>query len=415
MHSTTPTPQSPVQSCFFARHPIFHRDMTLWGYHLLYREDALAESAHFADQDKASVQVVLEAAACPGLGPAGKANLLMEFSPSALAHGIPYAMPPQSTIIKLTPTLCRDETLSESIAELRIAGYRLALDGPLESCRHLLDSAAYLIVDGLTKPLEAFGQAVTAAVQTSIPVLVKRIESPEVFESAKRHGAALFLGFFFQKPEIIASRKLSSMQVVRLRLLKLLDSQGDNWDKIALTLQNDVSLTYRLLKFINSPFVGVVQPITTVQRAISYLGGKKAKIWLRMVILTDLCPPEKTSQLPLLSAQRARFLELAGRNRRDVHSDELFLLGLFSLLDAIFDMPMTELVDFLPLTDDLKATLSGRPGPLTLWKDLAVHFELGHWDRVDPILDSLGLDPIHVGNSYAQAVNWAEEFFQVAC
>jgi c-di-GMP phosphodiesterase len=338
----------------------------------------------------------------------------MEFSTTALVHGVPYALPPHNTIIKLTPNLCRDGALPVVITELRAAGYRLALDGPLDACRHVLPEADYLIVDALTKSPKAFTQAINAATRTGIPVLVKRIETPEAFAEAKRLGAEFFLGFFFQKPEVIASKKLSSTQVARLKLLKMLDNQSEDWSVIAKTLQNDVSLTYRLFKFLNSPFFGVIQPITTVQRAVAYLGARQARTWLRMVILTDLSPPEKTSQLPLLSAQRARFLELLGSGRSDVAPDELFLLGLFSLLDVMFDMTMPDLVDFLPLTNVLKATLCGRSSPFTGWLELAAQFEQGQWDRVDALTAQLDLNPILVGTCYAQAMTWAEEFFRVA-
>lgn len=388
--------------------------MSLWGYQLLYRDCEQAESARFKDQDQATAQVVLEAAACPSLGLARDTFLLMEFSTTALVHEVHYALPPQNTIIKLTPGLCRDGALSGVVAKLRAAGYRLALDGPLESCRHVLGEADYLIVDALTESSEAFIQAMNAATRTGIPVLVKRIETSEAFADAKRLGAEFFLGFFFQKPEVIASKKLSSIQVVRLKLLKMLGSRDEDWNVIAKTLQNDVSLTYRLLKFLNSPFFGVIQPITTVQRAVAYLGAKQARTWLRMVILTDLSPPEKTSQLPLLSAQRARFLELLGSDRSDVDPDELFLLGLFSLLDVMFDMSMPDLVDFLPLPDALKATLCGRPSPFASWLELAAQFEQGEWNRVDVLAAQLGLNPLQVGTCYAQAMNWAEEFFRVA-
>lgn len=404
---------SSVQPCFFARQPIFQRDMAVWGYQLLYRDDALADSARFTDQDQATVQVALEAAANPSLWEDRDINLLLEFSSTSLAHEVPYALPSKNTIIKLAPGLCQDQTLPQSITELTSSGYRLALDGPVEVCRPLLSVTDYLIVDALAETPEAFNQEMIAAVQTGVPVLVKRIETSEVFETAKGLGASLFLGFFFQRPKIIASKKLSSMQIIRLKLLKMLDSHSE-WEDIAKTLQNDVSLTYRLLKFINSPFFGLVQPITNVHRAIGYLGEKKAKIWLRLVILTDLCPPEKTSQLPLLSAQRARFLELAGANHHNVSTDELFLLGLFSLLDAIFDMPMGELVEYLPLTDKLKATLCGNSSTYGPWLDLAVYFEQGRWDLVIPLIERLELPPVHVGRCYAQAVTWAAEFFQVA-
>ncbi len=413
MCAPSPTPSS-VQSCFFARHPIFDRNMNLWGYQLLYRDTEQAETARFEDQDQATVQVVLEAATSPSLGLARNTYLLMEFSTTALVHEVPYALPPQNTIIKLTPGLCRDAVLPGMINELRTAGYQLALDGPLDSCRHVLAETDYLIVDALTESPEEFTKAMDSATRTGIPVLVKRIETPEAFAAAKSLGAELFLGFFFQKPEIIASKKLSSVQIVRLKLLKMLDNKNEDWNEISLTLQNDVSLTYRLLKFINSPFFGVVQPITTVQRAIAYMGAKQARIWLRMVILTDLAPPEKTSQLPLLSAQRGRFLELLGTNLPDVDPDELFLLGLFSLLDVMFDMSMPDLVDFLPLTAPLKATLCGRPSPFTPWLELAVQFEQGQWDRVDVLGAQLGLTPIQVGTSYVQAMTWAEDFFRVA-
>ncbi|WP_152555030.1 EAL and HDOD domain-containing protein [Desulfonatronum thiodismutans] len=410
----SPPPPPSVQSCFFARHPIFDRNMKLWGYQLLYRDCEQAESARFEDQDQATAQVVLEAAASPSLGLARDTYLLMEFSTTALVHEVPYALPPHNTIIKLTPNLCRDGDLLGIITELRAAGYRLALDGPLESCRHVLGEADYLIVDALTESSEAFTQAMNAATRTGIPVLAKRIETPEAFAEAKRLGAEFFLGFFFQKPEVIASKKLSSTQVARLKLLKMLDNRNEGWDVIAKTLQNDVSLTYRLFKFLNSPFFGVIQPITTVQRAVAYLGAKQARTWLRMVILTDLSPPEKTSQLPLLSAQRARFLELLGSGRPDVATDELFLLGLFSLLDAMFDMSMPDLVDFLPLTDALKATLCGRPSLFSPWLELTAQFEQGQWDRVDVLAAQLDLNSIQVGTCYAQAMTWSEEFFRVA-
>ncbi|PTN35037.1 EAL and HDOD domain-containing protein [Desulfonatronum sp. SC1] len=413
MRPSSSTPPS-AQSCFFARHPIFDRNMNLWGYQLLYRSDEQAESARFEDQDQATVQVVLEAATSPSLDLARDTYLLMEFSTTALLHEIPYALPPNNTIIKLTPGLCRDGSLPAVITKLRATGYRLALDGLLDSCRHLLVEADYLVVDALTESPEVFAQTMIAATRTGIPVLVKRVESPEAFSAAKSLGAELFLGFFFQKPETIVSKKLSSTQVARLKILKMLDNYGENWNEIAKILQNDVSLTYRLLRFLNSPFFGVIQPITTVQRAIAYLGAKQARTWLRMVILTDLSPPEKTSQLPLLSTQRARFLELTGSGRQDVNSDELFLLGLFSLLDAMFDMPMPTLVDFLPLADALKATLCGRPSPYAPWLELAVQFEQGRWARVDILAAQLELNPLQVGTCYAQAMTWAEEFFRVA-
>jgi c-di-GMP phosphodiesterase len=397
--------------CFFAKQPIFDPDLHIWGYQLLYRRSEQDQSARLLDHDQATVQLVLDAGVHVIASSGRQHNLLIEFSPAALTHQVPYALPAQGTVIKISLHICQDPALSGVLADLQGNGYRIALDGLPSACAPLLPSAAMVIVDALADSEQDFHTAMSTARQTGLPILVKRIEDHQAFDLSKKLGATLFSGFFFQKPVTVSLRKLSSMQVVRLKLLKLLNEAEDNRDELIRTMQADVSLTYRLLKLINSPFFGIVQPIDTVTRAISYMGWKQARIWLRMIILTDLVPPEKTSQLPLRSAQRARFLELLGQSKPGVHPDELFLLGLFSLLDAIFDMPMAKLTEYLPLTEDIKVTLQGGQSQSTPWLRLVEHFERGQWDAVEQVITDLRLDPLQVGSKYNEASTWAENFF----
>lgn len=276
---------------------------------------------------------------------------------------------------------------------------------------HLADFA---LIDVLGKT-EAELAPLVAAAKDQVGILVaKRVEDHPTFDLARRLGFDLFQGFFFQKPETITCRKLSSIQVSRLKILKLIEEPEPDLMEIGEVIQADVSLSYRLLGFLNSAFFGFVQKVDSIKQALVLLGWKQLRNWLRLIILTDLTPPEKTSEIPLHSVQRARFLEsVAGRHRgTGADPGRLFLLGLFSLLDALLDAPMHDIVDELPLTPELKAALCGEPNAQADWLALAASFERADWGRIEELIARLRLDPVEVACAYAEALEWAESLFR---
>jgi EAL and modified HD-GYP domain-containing signal transduction protein len=273
--------------------------------------------------------------------------------------------------------------------------------------------ADIVFIDVLGKSEAELARLVQAARAFVTTLIAKRVEDRAILDLAKRLGLALFQGFYFQKPETITCRKLSSIQVSRLKLLRLIEEPELDMQEIGAVIQADVSLSYRLLGFLNSAFFAFPQKIRSIPQALVLLGWKQLKNWLRLIILTDLTP-ERTSEIPLHSVQRARFLESVAERHRSADRDAgaLFLLGLFSLLDALLEIPMPEVVDELPLAQELKAALCGEPNDYADWLALAEAFERAEWGRIEGLIARLELIPVEVAVAYSEALEWADKLFR---
>jgi EAL and modified HD-GYP domain-containing signal transduction protein len=189
--------------------------------------------------------------------------------------------------------------------------------------------------------------------------------------------------------------------------------EGTDFSELAATIQADVSVSYRLLQLINSAAFGY-KDIDSIERAVVLLGWEKLKNWVYLVVLTDIQPKGKSSELPYLSTIRAKFLESAAQAHKvtDPKPQSLFLLGLFSLLDAMLDQPMSEVLEQLPLDAAISEALSGEDNELAPWLELARCFETGDWARLDRLVDSLGLDATATAGAYFEAIGWTKHFFQ---
>ncbi|NCC26517.1 MAG: HDOD domain-containing protein, partial [Deltaproteobacteria bacterium] len=172
-----------------------------------------------------------------------------------------------------------------------------------------------------------------------------------------------------------------------------------------------VSLSYRLLRYINSPGFGLGVKVESIRRAVAMMGSRALRRWLRVTIMSDLDQSGRGYALVSLSAQRAMYLQALGRcattECRD-DPDGLFLLGFFSLLGALLDQSMEELIDHLPLDSWLKTALIDPSAPEAAWLRLVEAQERGDWERVAEYLDRLGLDPVHSAEQYYQARIWAD-------
>ncbi|MCA1945259.1 MAG: HDOD domain-containing protein, partial [Desulfovibrio sp.] len=217
-------------------------------------------------------------------------------------------------------------------------------------------------------------------------------------------------GFFFEKPVIVPGRKLTSNQISRLMLFKVLEKENPDFAEIARVIETDVSISYRLLALTNSANFSLSRKVDSIRQALVLLGMKQIKSWLWLIFLTDISPKNKTSELPYLSAIRAKFLERTALNHDlpIAKADLLYLLGLFSLLEAMLDVPFKDIAKNLPLDDDLAAALAGEANEYSPWLNMARYFERGEWDKIDDVIASLGLDPMTVANSYAEALTWAK-------
>lgn len=405
---------------FFARQPIFTGAKAVWGYELLYRGSAEDTTASFDDNDIATLTVISNAITNISMESEQASEtdkkILIHFSRESILREIPLALPASTTLVQIDESFALDRELVAALVKLRKEGYQLGLNNyqGRKGAEVLLKVSNIVFIDILGKERAQVEALAQKAAQFPPMLAAKRVEDLEHFQMAKELGFSLFEGFFFQKPEIIPGRKLSSNQISRLMLFDVLSNEDPEYDELAKVIQADVSISYRLLSFINSAAFSLPRKVESIRQALLLLGWKQVKSWLWLVVLTDMTPDDKTSELPYISSIRAKFLEGCAANHSSsaAKAPTLYLLGLFSLLEPMLDMPMKGIADNLPIDDKVKAALCGENNEYSIWLELALNFERGDWDALDNIIDQLGFDPMAVANAYSEALVWAKSFHE---
>lgn len=401
---------------FLARQPIFDSRSKVWGYELLFRSGAEAEAADISDHDQATLDVASGSTISPEDFFGGGKKILINFGQRSILDEVPYALPPAQTVIQVTEDALLDDETMAALKSLVRDGYSVAVDdyeGRVD-CADKVGIADLVIVDLLNHTGAQMSEILEKAKEAGAHPLAKKVEDMEAYAQAKQLGFQLFQGYFFKRPELVSGRKLTSHQHARFNLLKAIEQKDPDFEKLAKEIQTDVAISYRLLFYLNSAAFAFSQPIKSIKQAIVLLGWKQLKSWLRVVILSDIMPKEKHSELFFIAVQRGKFLELIARSHelRETQPDSMFLLGLFSLLEPMLDMPMAEIVDQLPLDNELKSALVGDTGYHAKWLDLVRAHEKGHWEQLDTVTDELNLNRLVVAVSYYKSVLWANTFFR---
>lgn len=400
---------------FFTRQALFDVKRKLWGYEIQGGNDACAALTCFADREQ--VADSLAASSYIGVQQAverGK-KVVAPFDEAGLLAKAPYALPAAHGVVKFVGTPRDPAAVAEAARQLRADGYTLALeDGPwLQAMPELTRLANVLCFDAAAgaDPRDFLDRSKGR----KVILLAARVQGLEQFEALKAAGFTLFQGPFFKEPEILAERKLTSHQMSRFNLLRLIEAEDPDMDALAEAISADVSVSFRLLSYLNSAAFGFSQKIQSIRQAILVLGSIKMRNWLRAVLLADMAQHgDMPQELAELSLQRARFLELVATRYDfwDFNPGSLFLLGLFSLLDAILGLPMAQVTEHLPLEETLKAALrresQSEYEPLL---ELVACIEDADWQRLDQLTQNLGFDLDAVKECAQEAMAWSAAFF----
>ncbi len=400
---------------FFTKQPILDKQRRIWGYELLGAELREGICTVFSQQESSAS---LASTAYLGLQEAmerGK-KVTVAFDAKSILDGLPHALPPGHAVLRVLADAARQPEVLDILREMRKQGYLVSIDlnpgvvdlGLCAQADILVQEFASARVNGLAE----------RAAQTNTKLLVRGVQSIEQFEKARDMGFTLYQGGFFKEPEPMPGRKMSSSHVSRIALFQLMESDTPDFKKLAAAIAPDVSISFRLLSYLNSPFFGLSRKIQSIDQAIALLGWSKLKTWLRAVIIADMAGQEEVPhELASLSLQRARFLELLSTEYDwwGFQPNTLFLVGIFSLLDVILGMQMKDLAEKLPLDPKLKAALrrDANSEYLPLFNLLSA-FEDGDWASLEAQIRQLGLELDQVKAFHTQARDWSEAFFSMS-
>lgn len=400
------------EKIFVARQPVFTSDMKIWGYELLFRHGEKAQAAMVTDGDQATAQVIADGYAIASAGLRAEAKALINFPRNLLVNLAPYVLPADRCVVEILETVQPEKDVLAACKELKSQGYVLALDDFVgqPGFEPLLEIADLVKVDILHKrPAEVAGIARNLA-RYGVVLLAEKVENQDMFKVCQRLGFTYFQGFFFSKPEIVPGRKLASGETTKIKLLKELASPDTNIDRLEQIIQTDLSISYRLLRYINSAKFGLRTPVESIRRAVSMLGLQNLRQWLQVIVLSDISTTDRAHELVRLSAQRGRFLQLlAEEHSAPFEPDSMFLLGFFSLLDAILDQQMGQVLEEISLDPMLRSVLSKAGNADSEWIILLEKLDRGDWSGLEAGASHLGLPFDLVDKAVMESSIWTHE------
>lgn len=401
------------QQPLFVRQPIFDREKSVWGYEMV------AESAPLLPDGRQAVSVAEMVTAYKsnisilGDGLDDDKRLFLRFDKNTVldTKGLPEGW--DRCVFGIYGHAIDSEECSTFTKSMRDLGGVVAMEHAPENFKknEAMESADIIAVSlaGLTpseivkvrQKYKAFGGK----------LLATDVSSWETFEGVRALGFRYFQGPFFAIAQIAEDKELSSSSVAKLQLLRELGNPECEMDELSQIIASDVSLSYRILKYINSASFGMRNKIKSIQQAVSLLGLKEVRHWATLVVMSDLDSSPKGEELAYMALQRGRFLsKLTNSLANFSHSSNtMFMLGLFSKLDALLSYPMHEALEDIPMDEDIKEALCGTLNDFSDWLMLLNAVELGNWSIANKVLGRYGACLTQAAAQYMKAGTWAAQ------
>ncbi len=398
---------------YVARQPIFDNRKNVIAYELLYRDgDKNFFDLSVASNVATSILLMNSYISFGIDNLVGDAKAFINFEMNLIKHDIPLLLDRNKIVIELLEDIVPDKAFMDKIKMLKSQGYTLAMDDYVQGYAFddLVELVDIIKVDFFGNTKEEIQQICTKWKAHGKMLLAEKVETDEVFQWAKRIGFDYYQGYFFSKPTMLKSKKMEDSSFRYFELLEELNQPEPDNKRIAKVIENDATITYKLLKLVNSRF-GLVANISSIQHALAILGVTAFKKWLSLAVMQKLSA-DKPSELLKVSLTRARFMEGIGQHSNlKRHTEELMLIGLLSVIDGMLEQPMEEILKTLPLSQIIKDTLNNKETSLLNAYKMVLDYERGLFIPAARYCAAINFDCDQMARMYYDAIKWSEELF----
>ena len=401
-------PEPTAPEIFIARQPIFDRQSEVSGYELLFR-GSRENRFSGADVDLASVMTLEQSAAAFGLDRlVGERTAWVNLTRDALLNDYYRILPAHRTVIELLESVEPDTAVIEACRRLKANGYFLALDDYAfaAAAAPLLDVADLVKVDFMKSELACDAGALARLRGSGVRLLAEKVETLDEHRAALAAGYDLFQGYYYCRPEMIETRDLPPSKLAQLRFLAEVTRPDASFERLEELFRQDVSLTTRLLRYLNSAAFGWRHEVASLGHALALMGLEPLRQWATMMGFVAL-GGDRPRELIVTGLSRARFAEeLAAPSGLPEHRNDLFLTGMLSIVDCMVGRPMREILDGLAVPKPVRSALTGDEHPVGTVYHAVQAFERGDWDAEAITQAHL---PLGVMNeAYVRSLFWAE-------
>ncbi len=389
---------------FIARQPIFDAELNVQAYELLFR-DGDTGVANFADGNIASSQVMINAFLELGIDNISDKRIsFINLTRDFIVGQLPLPITPDTVVIEILEDIEVDEELIEALKSFSAQGFMLALDDYTftEDKKPLFDIVDIVKVDIMDCDRETLEHDVRNLQKHNVKLLAEKVETREEFELCKSLGFDFYQGYFISRPEIIKGQALKPSRVALLEILSIIEDPDCDVSVLEKLISQDVTISYKILRIINSSFFGFRRNIDSVKQAVISLGMKAIRDWFVILALTSI--DDKPRELMMLILVRARMMQLLAEELQ-LNADQCFTAGLFSSIDAIMDQPMDEVLKSLPLSSEIAKALLKQEGEIGELLHLILSYERGQWSEVS----ESGLPAEQLSLCYLDSMSWAKE------
>ena len=389
------TPQQSASSdesrIFIARQPIFKRSGKVFGYELLFRSGLDNFFDTSVDGEAASSKVITNTFLRIGIKKITEGKkAFINFTGDMLTKGYADLFPRELTVAEVLENVKVTPEVVAACARLVDQGYTLALDDFIYTPEFLplVEMAHIIKLDIQSMTMDQLYREVERLSRYKLKLLAEKVETMEEYDAMKEMGFSFFQGYFFSKPNIVQGRDIPGSKIQYLQILRVIQDENCDFKKITKFVSRDVSLAYKLIKYVNSAAMRRRVEVSSLSRAISLIGELTLRKWLSLMMLSYMAD-DKPEELLHLILIRARFCEQVAQKlgKGGQFADTCYTVGMFSMLDVLLDQPMGVILKELNLTAEIIDTLTGeKRTPYTFVLELAIAYERGDWLKVTKLM-----------------------------
>lgn len=395
-----------MPEALIARQPIFDRSLKVSGYEMLYRSEKQVNAANFPDGNTATSQVILNLFMEIGLenlvqNVPAYINLTREFVLGE--HTIPFG--PKQVVLEILEDITIDQKLEDAIIDLASQGYTIALDDfvPNKGWDHLIKHVQLIKMDISQISLHDLAFHMTEFKKYGVKILAEKVETQEEYDLCFELGFDLFQGYFFCKPQIVSSERLPENKMNVLSLVSAMQDPEVSIKEVAELITQNVSLSYKIIRYVNSAAFGIRNRIESIDRVITYIGLARIKHWVTIISLAGI--EDKPSEIIDLTLIRSKMCELLAIEHKKSNPGSYAIAGLFSTVDALTDRPMEVVLHELHLAHEINDALLREEGEIGVILQAIKLYERAEYNRLkemDMCIESMT-------DCFMQAIIWSRE------
>ncbi|MGL1957035.1 MAG: HDOD domain-containing protein [Colwellia sp.] len=395
---------------YIARQPILNLKQDTVAFELLFRDGEINCFPNI-DPNKATSKIIVDNQFNLGIEEVtGDLTAYINFHADALIYHFPEFLDPKKIVVEILEDVPVSDELLNACKLLKEKGYTLALDDHDfdEKWDVFLPFIDIIKVDILDVSIIDISRYLARLKNYNITLLAEKVETLKSFEQLKMLGFTLFQGYFFAKPEMLKKKNILLSKQYILDLMEHASRKEFNFEAISEIFSRDLGLTYKLLRFINSPGYGPTKEISSLKHALIYIGDLELKKFIALLVLADL-NENKPNEIMRMSLVRARFCEKISVIKKDSENPpKAFLTGMLSHIDGVLDQGINEVMNILPVHQDIKNALVKKDNYLAKYIALSFAIENGNWLLTRIISDSIGIRERDCLGVYQDAICWSD-------